>query len=129
MHEYLEVEELKVDDDDEITVSYGTAAYAARIRSDRSEPHIEVYSVVLTEVDIDPGLLEALNEINRTLGHTRVFWHHNNVVMAGELVGFSTTAADLACLCQEIGRRADVDGQALCSVFGGKTLPMREEDA
>lgn len=129
MQQYLEVEELKVDEDAEILVSCGSAAYVARVREDRPEPHIEIYSVVLSEVDNDPGLLEALNEINRTLGHARVFWHRNNVVLAGEMIGVSTTPADLACLCEEIAHRADVDGPALSAVFGGKTLAMRVGDA
>ena len=79
MQEYLEVEELKVTDDGEVRVLADEASYQVRVRADRDEPHIEVFSVVLTEVEADPGLYEAMNEVNRSLGHSRMFWVRKQV--------------------------------------------------
>ncbi len=60
MQEYLEVEELRVAPNGDIAVRTKESGFTARIRSDRGEPHLEVYSVVLDEVEADPGLWEAL---------------------------------------------------------------------
>lgn len=130
MQEVLGVDELIVSPDAEVVVSSGDGSYAVRLR-EGEEPHIEVYSVVLTAVDADPGLFEALNDLNRRLAHCRAFWHRGQVVLAGELVGVSTTAADLACLCNEVAHHVETDGPELAGVFGGKTQSQRgdEEDA
>ena len=128
MQEFLEVEELKVTDSGEVRVLAEEAGYSARVRDDRDEPHIELFSVVLTDIDADPGLYEALNEINRSLGHCRIFWARQQVVVAGELVGASAEHSSLTCLIDEIARCANRCGDELGAVFGGKTLKQREED-
>lgn len=128
MQEYLEVAELKVTDDGEIRVQADEAGYTVRVRDDREDPHIEVYSVVLTEVDADPGLYEALNEINRSLAHSRIFWSRHQVVVSGELVGSTAEETGLACLVEEVARCANRRGDELGGVFGGKTNKQREED-
>ncbi len=129
MQEWLEAEHLKVTPEDEIDVQSGTAAYSARVRTDRSEPHVEVYSVVLSDVERDPGLFEALNEINRTLGHSRIFWWRETVVLAGELVGATADVTALGCLCAEIASRADQEGPVLAKTFGGLTFDQRTEES
>lgn len=128
MQEYLEVEVLKVTDDGEVRVLADEASYQVRVREDRDEPHIEVFSVVLTEIEADPGLYEAMNEVNRALGHSRIFWVRKQVVVAGELVGASAEQTGLACLIDEVARTANRCGSELGGVFGGKTMKQREED-
>ena len=128
MQEYLEVEELKVTDAGEINVRTEEASYTARVRKDRREPHLEVYSVVLVDVDADPGMFEALNGLNRSLTHCRIFWRDGSVVVAGELIGAVTEMPSLACLISEVVSTADDDAPQLQSVFGGKTYAMREEE-
>lgn len=127
--EYLETDDLKVDPNNEVLVTAGTACYGLRVRTDRREPHIEVYSVILTEVSFDPGLLEAINEINRLLGHSRLFWCDDKLVLSGELVGPSATVEAVGCLCGEVAQCADDKGQELSAVFGGKTHTQREEES
>lgn len=124
MHEVLGVEELIVSPEDEVVVSTEHGSYSVRVR-ERGEPHIEVYSVVL-EVDADPGLYEALNEINTTLSHCRAFWYRGRVVIAGELVGATADEESLGCLCGEVAHNVDTEGPKLLDVFG---TSLDEEDA
>ena len=127
MQEVLAVDELIVSPDDEVVVATETGSYSVRVR-EREEPHIEVYSVVLTDVDADPGLFEALNDINHRLSHCRAFWYRGRVVLAGELVGASADEQSLECLCNEIAFHVEHDGPQLASVFGGKTYSQRDEE-
>ena len=124
MHEVLGVDELIVAPDGEVVVSTEHGSYSVRVR-DRDEPHIEVYSVLL-EVDADPGLYEALNEINIKLCHCRAFWYRGRVVLAGELVGTCADAESLGCLCGEVAHNVDEETRKLADVFGGR---YDEEDA
>lgn len=127
MQQVLEVEELKVTDQGTINVSTEVAGYTARLRKNREEPHIEVYSVAISGIAADPGLFEALNDANRTLSHCRIFWEsEEQVVVAGELLGASADVASLACLCEEVAWVADHGGPRLAEIFGGRT---GEEDA
>ena len=127
MANVLGVEQLIVAPDGEVAVSTELGSYSVRVR-ERDEPHLEVYSVVLTDVDADPGLFEALNDINSRLSHCRAFWYRGRVVIAGELVGFAADEDSLSCLCTEVAHHVDTDGPQLASVFGGKTLAQREEE-
>ena len=127
MQELLEVEELKVRPDGSIGVSTESGAYVARVLDFGEQPHIEVFSVLLTEIDNDPGLLERINEMNAGLSHCRVFWSNQRVVIAGELVGPSADVAALACLCEEVACAVDHAAPDIKAVFGGLLDPEREE--
>lgn len=126
MKQVLSLEELIVSPQDEVVVSTRNGNYSVRVRQ-RPEPHIEVYSVLVSDVEADPGLYEALNEINRRLSHCRVFWYRDNVVLAGELVGISATREALSCLCDEVAEHVDSDAAELHTVFGGTTYEKEDE--
>lgn len=119
MEQLLETEELSVDDDGDVPVRHGSATWVARVRDRGSTPHIEVFSVVVADVDQDPGLLEALNDLNRRLVHCRAFHADRAVVVAGELVGETCALADLECLAMEVAAAAVDQGPALARTFGG----------
>lgn len=119
MERLLGTEDLKVDPDGDIGVEHGSAVWWARLRQRGQQPHIEVFSVALDEVDADPGLYEALNDLNRRLSHCRAFHAGRQVVLAGELVGESTSLPDLDCLAHEVAVAAHVEGRRLAEVFGG----------
>jgi hypothetical protein len=121
MQQVLEVKELRVTPAGYVNVSSDVNGYSVRLRSGREEPHIEVYSVAIREIASDPGLYEALNEINRKLSHTHVFWAEDQVVVAGEILGASADVAGLSCLCDEVVAVSDHHGPLLAETFGGKT--------
>ena len=134
MQQYLQSDELQVDCDGDIPVRHNTAVYTVRLapRDTACEPHVEVYAVVVADVDADPGLYEALNSINRKLSHARAFWVDRKVVMASELVGPSVDLPTLACVCDEISIAAHVEGPTLANTFGGRVAcpeAIDEEDA
>src|SRR5262245_56030335 len=64
--EYLGIEpgKLIVNDDGTIPVSVGSANYYIRLM-DGDPPVLQVYSIVLEEIQKSPELFEAINDINR----------------------------------------------------------------
>ena len=129
MKSHLEAEELLVDDDGDVGVRTEKGGYTARVVDRGPEPHIEVFSVVLTDIDLDPGLLEAINDANRRITHSRMFWFDRRVVVAGEIVGSCAEEAGLACLCEEVARTTDRYGDELAGVFGGLTFEARTKES
>lgn len=119
MEQLLGTEELQVDDDGDIGVEHASAVWFSRVRPRGDSPHIEVFSVVVSDVDADPGLLEALNDLNRRLSHCRAFHTDRRVVVAGEIVGEHATLPDLECLALEVARAAHAEGPELVRAFGG----------
>src|SRR4051794_29148522 len=121
MQRVLETDDLHVHPGGEIPVRHGSAVYNVRLaHEDLEQPHVEVYAVVVEDVDADPGLYEALNTINRRLSHARAFWADRKVVLAGELVGTTLDYVELACTCEEIGNAAHIEGPRLSTVYGGQ---------
>ena len=121
MQEILGVDELYVDDRGHVPVSTEVAGYTVRLCPSCDTPHIEVFSVAIEDVPADPGLYEALNDINRGLSHARIFWVDDRVIVAGELLGESADSRGLHCLCDEVARVADHHGPRLAETFGGTT--------
>ena len=120
MSKHLETDELQVEDDGEIPVACSSGRFVARVKDyHHREPHIEVYSIMVEDVELDPGLLEALNELNRRVSHLRVFWLESRVIVATELVGSSAEQSDIDCLCNEMGNFVHREGPKLAKTFGG----------
>ena len=120
MEKHLETDDLKVGCNGDIRVSCQSGGYTARVKAyPHTEPHIEVFSVMVDGVDADPGLFEAINDFNRRLSHARVFWADRQVVVAGELIGVTAEEADIDCLCEEIGSFVHAEGPGLAATFGG----------
>lgn len=128
VQEMLEVDELKVRPDGQIGVSTESGAYTVRVLDYGPTPHVEVFSVLLTEIDKDPGLLEKLNDLNARCCHTRIFWAERRVVVAGELVGATAEGAGLSCLCDEVAHVIDNCAPDIRAVFGGLLLHEREDE-
>jgi hypothetical protein len=127
MQQMLEVEELRVTPEGYVNVRTEVSGYTVRLRSGREDPHIEVFSIAIREVSADPGLFEAINDVNSRLSHCRMFWCDDQVVVAGELLGSSAEVAGLRCLCDEIVAVSDMHGPRLAETFGGKTGEEEDE--
>lgn len=128
MQEMLEVDELKVRSNGDIGVSTESGGYTVRVLKRGQNPHIEVYSILLTEIDKDPGLLEKLNDLNEAQSHVRVFWSDRRVIVAGELVGATADGDGLSCVCDEVAHVVDHRAEEIKAVFGGLLLNEREDD-
>jgi hypothetical protein len=127
MQQVLEVEELRVTPEGYVNVRSDVSGYSVRLRPERDEPHIEVYSIAIREVEADPGLYEAINDVNRRLSHCRMFWCDDQVVLAGEILGASADVEALRCLCDEVAWVSDTHGPRLTKTFGGKTGEEEDE--
>jgi hypothetical protein len=128
MQEWLETDELVVNDNGSVGVSSPGGGYYARVKERGESPHIEVYSVLLSEIDKDPGLLEKLNDMNSRLSHARAFWVDRQVVVAAEIVGATAELGELSCLCDEVGGTVAHCAEEIQSVFGGLLHHQREVD-
>lgn len=128
VQEMLEVEELKVRPNGQIGVSTESGAYTVRVLCDGPTPHLEVFSLLLTEIDKDPGLLEKLNDLNARMCHARVFWTDRRVVVAGELIGETAEGMGLSSLCDEVAHVVDHCAPDIKAVFGGLLLAEREDE-
>lgn len=127
MAEHLEVDRAVTDEGGDIHVRCGQVRYTVRLRVDGGEPHVEVYACALDEVDLDPGLLEELNTLNRRTCRTRVFWSHRTLIVAGETSALRLVVEDLAELCAEVVYFAGGEGPRLAGRYGGSVPGAGEE--
>lgn len=128
MQGYLETDELRVEPGGVIPVSNRSAFYKVQTLQG-SNPHVNVYSIVIQDIDADPGLYEALNEHNARMSHARVFWSERRVIIDAELLGESLDAPGLACTISEVAGWSHHEGPKLAKIFGGTVaFPEHVED-
>ncbi len=135
--EYLGIppdKKLVVNDDGSIPIHVGSAMYYVQLME--GEPAIlQVYSVMIEELDKSPELFEALNEINRTTYYAKVFWlDDHRVVAASEIVADTADKGEIGNACNAIAWVADHYDTELQKKFGGKMsftdeAPAKPEDA
>lgn len=118
MERYLGTDDLQIEEDGDIPVAYRSAVYRVRVLPGE-KPHVGISAVMIRDIDPDPGLYEALNELNSRLSHARAFWVDSTVVLAAELVGLGLDLDDLECTCGEIAVTAHCQGPRLAQIFGG----------
>src|SRR5205823_1439105 len=111
--------DLKVNPQGEIPIRYGTAVYTVRVVPTQRGPHAEVCAIAVDDVDADPGLYEALNEVNRMASHFHAFWIDHKVVFASEFLGETLSVEEFECACEEIASAAHHEGLRLTKVYGG----------
>ena len=74
--------ELSCDADGDWPVRARSGGYWVRVLPGR-RPHVEVFSRVVEDIDLDPGLLEEINDWNRRLAHANAFWRERTVWVTG----------------------------------------------
>jgi hypothetical protein len=114
----LETDHVVPDNPGQWSIRAGTALYTVRVK-DQTSPNVEVYAVALEGVRPTRALYERINDLNLRSSHSRWFVEGHRVVVAGELVGETLDAEELASTCREVAINADQEGQALHEVFGG----------
>jgi hypothetical protein len=126
--EYLGIEpgKLIVNQDGTIPVSVGSANYNIRLM-DGDPAVLQVYSVVLEEIQKSPELFEAINDINRNTYYAKAFWlDDNRLIVASELVAETADKGEITNACNAIAWLADHYDTELHGKFGGK---MSRDDA
>lgn len=102
-------------------VKSGGAGFFARVDGEEV-PLIRVFSVVATEIEKSPALLESLNEINGALSFVRTMWAGNQVMIGGESIALSTDLTEFTQICRTVAMASDHFGPQIVQQHGGKPL-------
>lgn len=120
-------EDLEVDDDGDIPVDVGSARTYLSPREIRVTPTnqalaVEIYSVLLSEVNQSPNLLETLNRMNCETPFAKLKYHsqERHVVLHHEVFAHALNPDRLAAHLQMIAFMADAVDTVLQREFGGE---------
>jgi hypothetical protein len=119
--EFIAGASLVADSDGDIPIRVGSALMFVRPVAGRP-PLLQLFSPLVSGVDMTPALLDALNDINRRVLFGRVFWADREVVVSMELTSVGLTAAQIAFACVQLGNLADHLDDVLRGRFGGRTM-------
>lgn len=124
---WLGVDELIRDDDGDYPVRLGSALMFVRL-VDGVPPLVQLFSIVVANVDRSTELLAALNEVNERIRFGRAFWTGRRVIVTMELTALDLTADQVAFGANQLGNLADALDDWLSGRFGGSTaFPARRE--
>ena len=118
LSEYLGADHLIADHDGDYPVQHGSALYYVRL-VDEKPPVVRIFSWMLHDVECTPDLLEALNEVNKSVSFVRLFWSDGDVVVATELLAETLDPEELAKGCDTVAQVADRYDNRLKERFGG----------
>ena len=118
---FLGVDELKVMDDGTIPIRSGSAAVSVRLVQPTKDQHplLQVFSPLLSGVEISPEVLDKLNEMNAGLSFARAFWASGQVIIAMELLAEEIDEEQVAHACGLVTFAADYWDDELQKGFGG----------
>lgn len=119
--EFIAGADLVPDQDGDIPIRIGSALMFVRPVAGRP-PLLQVFSPLVSGVDLTPALVEALNDINRNILFGRVFWTEREVVVSMELTAVGISASQIAFACVQLGNLADHLDDVLRGRFGGRTM-------
>jgi hypothetical protein len=119
--EFIAGADLVADQDGDLPIRVGSALLFVRPLAGRP-PLLQVFSPIVSGLDVTPALLEALNDVNRHILFGRVFWTEREVVVSMELTAVGITASQLAFACVQLGNLADHLDDVLRGRFGGRTM-------
>jgi hypothetical protein len=116
----LGVGELIRDVDGDYPIRIGSALMFVRL-VEGVPPVVQLFSIVVADVDESPELLAALNDVNRRIRFGRAFWADRRVVVTMELTAIDLTADQVAFGINQLGNLADGLDDWLSGRFGGST--------
>ena len=106
------------DDDGDLLIDYGGAHFYIRIIN--NDPIVQVFAIVLADVEPSSDLLVDLNQMNADLIFGRAFHVAGQVLIEHEIWGSDVNPANLDYACRMVASGADAYGQRLADKFGGK---------
>ena len=119
--EFIAGADLVADQDGDLPIRVGSALMFVRPLAGRP-PLLQVFSPIVSGLDVTPALLDALNDVNRHILFGRVFWTEREVVVSMELTAVGITASQIAFACVQLGNLADHLDDVLRGRFGGRTV-------
>lgn len=114
------VDKAVADHDGDYPVRYKDALYYVRVAGDDTRPIVRVFSTVVTDVEPNADLYEAVNDINTRLGFSRCFWVSGQVLIEAEHLGMTIRTEDLFELADNVASASNFFGPQLVERFGGK---------
>jgi hypothetical protein len=117
--QFFKVEALVSDQDGDLPVRWGSAAYYVRLAGD-DHPTLGVWSPILSGVGESPELVAEINAINSQLRFARMWWASDMVMLASELDAETLALEQVATVCNVVGSTADHWGPELQKRYGGK---------
>lgn len=108
------------DHDGDYPLRYRGARYYVRVAGNDTRPIVRVFSTVVSDIEPDPDLYEAINDINTRLGFCRCFWVNGQVLIETEHLGMTIRIEDLSELADNVASASSYFGPRLADRFGGK---------
>lgn len=112
------------DADGDLPVSFKGADFYVRVVG--QDAVVQVFSVVLADVDADPELAVVLNAINTDLKFARIFHVAGQVLVEIDIWADDVDSVNFGDACFRIAAASDYFGHRLHEVFGGT---MRFEES
>jgi Putative bacterial sensory transduction regulator len=106
------------DNDGDLPIEYGGASFYVRIDGP-TDPVVQIFSVVLADLEPNPELHGALNEINSRLRFARAFHVQQQVLIEAEIWGSDLNMSNFQHACRNVAMASDAHGNALLNSFGG----------
>lgn len=119
--EFVAGAELVPDRDGDLPIRVGSALMFVRPVPGRP-PLLQLFSPLVSGIDLTPALLDSLNDINRNILFGRVFWAEREIVVSMELTAVGLSAQQIAFACVQLGNLADHLDDVLRGRFGGRTM-------
>ncbi len=121
LSEFVSGADIVPDRDGDLPIRVGSAIMFVRPVSGRP-PLLQLFSPLVSDVDMTPTLLDTLNDINRNILFGRVFWAEREVVVSMEITAVGISAKQIAFACVQLGNLADHLDDVLRGRFGGRTM-------
>lgn len=117
--EFLSVDHVETDDDGDypITTSEGHRLWVRLV--DAEPVGVQVFSVLATHVDPEPGLFEQINSINASAPYVKVIWASRAVMAEVDLVAGALDVAELANALGVVRHTAERYEVVLSAYFSG----------
>jgi len=116
--EQLTGERPEQDQDGDLPIEYGGASFYVRVIGD-TDPIVQVFSVVLAELEGNSKLHAAINEINAELQFARAFHVHDQLLIESDIWGSDLNISNFHFACKNIAIASDAFGKSMLSTFGG----------
>lgn len=117
--DFLGAESVEADADGDypVTTPEGHQLWV-RLHTGVSPISVQVFSVLATSVDPNPGLFEELNSINATAAHVKVLWASGSVMAEVDLVAETLDRSELTNALEVVRRTAERYRDVLSAYFG-----------
>jgi hypothetical protein len=106
------------DTDGDLPIEYGGASFYVRIDGP-TDPVVQIFSVVLADLEANPELHGALNDINSRLRFARAFHVQKQVLIEAEIWGSDLNMSNFQHACRNVAMASDAHGRSLHESFGG----------